>query len=67
MWVVLLVFAGYFFGNIPIVKKNFTMVIMAIIVISVMPGVIAYWNERWSAKKAARAKIVAEQNPEVNN
>jgi membrane-associated protein len=39
MWVMLLVFAGYFFGNIPIVKKNFTLVIMAIIVISVLPGV----------------------------
>ena len=51
LWVLLLVFAGYFFGNIPIVKKNFTLVIMAIIVISVLPGVIAYWNERRSALK----------------
>ena len=63
----LLVFAGYFFGNIPIVKKNFTLVIMAIIFISILPGIIAYWNERMSSKKAARAKVVSEQTPEVDN
>jgi len=67
LWVMLLVFAGYFFGNIPIVKKNFTLVIMAIIFISILPGIIAYWNERMSSKKAARAKVVSEQTPEVDN
>ena len=67
LWVTLLVFAGYFFGNIPIVKKNFTLVIMAIIVISVLPGFIAYWNEKMSARKAARAKAVSVQTPEINN
>ncbi|MFA6102748.1 MAG: DedA family protein [Victivallaceae bacterium] len=67
LWVMLLVFAGYFFGNIPIVKKNFTLVIMAIIFISILPGIIAYWNERMSSKKAARAKAVSEQTPEVDN
>jgi len=67
MWVTLLVFAGYFFGNIPIVKKNFTLVIMAIIFISILPGFIAYWNEKMSARKAARAKAVSVQTPEINN
>ena len=67
LWVTLLVFAGYFFGNIPIVKKNFTLVIMAIIFISILPGFIAYWNEKISVKKAARAKAVSVQNPEINN
>jgi len=38
-WVGLFVLAGYFFGNIPIVRDNFSMVIMAIIVISVLPAV----------------------------
>ena len=60
LWVVLLVFAGYFFGNIPIVKKNFTLVIMAIIVISVLPGVIAYWNERRSASKNKARNGIAQ-------
>ena len=67
LWVALLVFAGYFFGNIPIVKKNFTLVIMAIIFISILPGFIAYWNERMSAKKAAKAKALPAKIPETNN
>jgi membrane-associated protein len=37
LWVGLFVPAGYFFGNIPTVRKNFTLVILAIIAISVLP------------------------------
>ena len=37
LWVGLFVLGGYFFGNIPIVRENFTIVILAIIAISVMP------------------------------
>ena len=40
LWVGLLVLAGFFFGNIPMVRENFTVVILAIIAISVMPMVI---------------------------
>jgi membrane-associated protein len=39
-WVLAFVLGGYFFGNIPVVKRNFTLVIMAIIVLSVLPAVI---------------------------
>lgn len=42
LWVVSFVLLGYFFGNLPAVKENFTLVIFAIIGISVMPGVIAW-------------------------
>jgi membrane-associated protein len=45
-WVVSFVLLGYFFGNIPVVKKNFTLVIFAIIVISILPGVIEYAKHR---------------------
>jgi membrane-associated protein len=45
-WVTLFLFAGYYFGNIPLVKQNFTLVIMAIIVISLMPPVIEYLKSR---------------------
>jgi membrane-associated protein len=38
-WVVLLTSAGYFFGNIPVVKKNFSLAILAIIIISTIPAV----------------------------
>jgi membrane-associated protein len=46
LWIFSLTLAGYFFGNIPVVKKNFSLVIMAIVVLSVMPGVIEYLRQR---------------------
>lgn len=46
VWIVVFILGGYFFGNIPIVKRNFTIVIAAIVVISVMPGVIEYVRSR---------------------
>jgi len=42
LWVFLLTLAGFFFGNIPVVKNNFTAVIMVIVFISILPGVIEY-------------------------
>jgi membrane protein DedA with SNARE-associated domain len=47
--VVSLTLAGYFFGNIPIVRNNFSLVIVAIVVISVLPGVIEYLRQRRKA------------------
>jgi membrane-associated protein len=51
-WVAIFLLGGYFFGNIPAVKTNFTVVIMAIIIISVMPGFIAYFRQKYLARKA---------------
>jgi membrane-associated protein len=42
VWIAAFVFAGYYFGNITIVKNNFTIVIFAIIIISILPGVIEF-------------------------
>lgn len=50
IWISIFVYAGYFFGNIPVVKRNFTLVIFAIIIISVMPAVIEFWQHRRRAK-----------------
>ncbi|MBF0538749.1 MAG: DedA family protein [Nitrospirae bacterium] len=47
LWISILLLGGYFFGNIPVVKKNFTIVIFAIIIISVMPAVYEYLNGRY--------------------
>lgn len=46
LWIVLFIVAGYLFGNIPIVKRNFTLVIFGIIIVSVLPGVIEYLRAR---------------------
>ena len=53
LWIACFVFGGYFFGNIPMVKRNFTLVIVAIIVLSVMPGVIEFLRHRLKASKTA--------------
>jgi len=50
-WVCLFLLGGYYFGGIPAVKKNFTLVIIAIIIISVMPGVFEYWRQRRIARR----------------
>ncbi|MBI4855314.1 MAG: DedA family protein [Acetobacterium woodii] len=49
MWVGLFITGGYLFGNVPIVKDNFSFVLIAIIVISVLPAIIAVVKERKSA------------------
>jgi membrane-associated protein len=45
-WVAICVFSGYFFGNIPVVKKNFSLVVLAIIGISVLPLAWEWWKAR---------------------
>jgi membrane-associated protein len=45
-WVLLFTLGGFFFGNIPAVQENFTLVILAIIFISVLPGVIEFLRSR---------------------
>ena len=45
-WIAIFVYAGYFFGNIPIVKRNFTLVVFAIVFISLLPAVIEYVQHR---------------------
>jgi len=52
LWITTFVSAGYFFGNIPVVKQNFSLVILAIIVISVTPAVIEYWRARSEPRPA---------------
>jgi membrane-associated protein len=45
-WVASLTYAGYLFGNIPFINNNLTLVIVAIIVLSLLPGLIAYLKTR---------------------
>lgn len=50
-WVSIALFSGYFFGNIPFVKNNFSMVILGIVVVSLIPVVITFVKNKVAAKK----------------
>src|SRR5690349_21230801 len=54
-WIGSLLFAGYLFGNIPLVKDDFGLVAIAIILVSVLPAVFEYFKSR----RAARAARIA--------
>ena len=51
LWVSICTFAGYFFGNIPIVKENFSTIIIAIIFVSVLPIFVMYIKNKLNSKK----------------
>ena len=49
-WITLCMMGGYFFGNIEIVKKNFTLVILGIIFVSILPAIIEFLRYKLSSK-----------------
>jgi membrane-associated protein len=51
LWVGLLVYAGYIFGNIPWVKDNLTWIVIGIVVVSLIPAVVTFMKERGSSKR----------------
>jgi membrane-associated protein len=46
LWVISFLFLGYFFGGLPVIKSNFTFVIFAIILLSLLPPIIEWWRSR---------------------
>lgn len=60
LWVSIFTLAGYFFGNIPFVKDNFTIVVLAIIAISVMPALIEFARERWRTRQERKTPGAGE-------
>ncbi len=52
VWTVLFAGGGYYFGNIPVVKHNFSLVILAIIVVSILPGVVEFLRQRRATNPA---------------
>jgi membrane-associated protein len=52
-WVTLCVFSGYYFGNLPFVRRNFSLVIVAIVIISVLPAVFEIVRQRAAGKTEA--------------
>ncbi|EHO53876.1 VTT domain-containing protein [Lentilactobacillus kisonensis] len=51
VWVAICCGAGYYFGNIPVVQDNFSMVIIGIVVISLIPAVIGYIKTKFAPSK----------------
>lgn len=61
VWTGVCIFAGFFFGNLPIVKDNFSLVIVAIVIISVLPAVWEVAKAKLDEKKAAKpAELTGE-------
>lgn len=56
IWVGLFVYGGYFFGNLEFVKNNFSIVIISIILISILPGLTEYIKHKKNSKKDAVVK-----------
>ncbi len=50
VWIAICVFAGYYFGNLPFVRNNFSLVILAIIIISILPGVVELVKHKYSSR-----------------
>ena len=48
LWVGIFLYSGYYFGNLPVVRKNFTLLIFGILVLSVLPIAIEAWRARRS-------------------
>jgi membrane-associated protein len=50
LWISLLVYAGFLFGNIPWVKQNLSLIVLAIVIVSLVPAVTTFARERRSRK-----------------
>ena len=42
LWINSLVWAGYFFGNVPVIKNNLTLAILSIVALSLLPGFVHF-------------------------
>ena len=60
-WVALFTFLGYFFGTLPFVQAHFSLVVLAIILISVMPAVYEVLKARSQSARKAQSESVSTQ------
>ncbi len=57
LWVLLFTLGGYFFADLPVVQNHFHYVIVAIIVLSCLPAVFEFYNERRKACRSSRKDV----------
>ncbi|MGH8017114.1 MAG: DedA family protein [Opitutaceae bacterium] len=57
VWVYFFTYAGYIFGNQPFVQRNFKLVILAIIILSVVPMIVSAWREWRLSRRAASTSM----------
>jgi len=63
LWIFLFTLGGYFFGTIPVVKNNFTLVIVIILFVSILPTLIEVWRQRRLAKSPRMYAAVESNEP----
>ena len=51
MWVFLFLFGGHYFGNMPIVKNNFSIAIIVVIILSLTPGLFEFIREKYKKEE----------------
>jgi membrane-associated protein len=61
-WVLICTLAGYFLGNHPFVQENFSIVVLAIIALSLVPAVWEFWRARTLRRR--HPEVMEELTPE---
>lgn len=54
LWTASLIYSGYFFGNIPLIRNNFSIVVIVIVLISILPGIFEYLRHKLQARKSGK-------------
>jgi membrane-associated protein len=65
LWIALLVYAGYLFGNIPWVKGNLSLIVLAIVVVSLIPAATTFLRERRAAREGRTQNAQRSREPEA--
>lgn len=67
-WIVLFLFGGFAFGNMPIVRENFSLVILGIIIVSLLPALYEFLKVRFvRSRRQGELPLSSDQNPEDKN
>jgi membrane-associated protein len=61
LWIALLVYAGYLFGNIPWVKENLSLIVIAIVVVSLIPAATTFIRERQAARALKKKSAMTDE------